>query len=370
MNDKLQQILAQPVVFDVTEAGLSALESKYAIVPDVRDKDGYELCRIGIGELRGLRVGVDKRRKELKADALEYCNRVESTAKGITARIVALEEPMKTAKQIVDAEIEAEKEARRNAELNRINAIRAAIEGIKRMAVMFPGDGADEVKAAYNALMAMEVTESVFHELTEEATTAKTETMALLDAMMERIAEQERIAEEIRIENERVRLEQAAEREKQKADREKLAAEKAAMDAELAAQREAIAAERAEIAQKQREIEQAQRIEQERIDAENRAIQASIEAAEREARQAIAERERLAQEAMDAEIAEQARAIAEQQERARIEADELRHAAAKIEIIDALLKYGCKSSNAETLADALTTGMVPHMIYRISTGEK
>jgi hypothetical protein len=360
MNDKLQQILAQPVVFDVTEAGLTALESKYATVPDVRDKDGYELCRIGIGELRGLRVGVDKRRKELKADALDYCNRVESTAKQITARIVALEEPMKTAKQIVDAEVEAEKEARRNAEINRINGIRASIEKIKRMAVMFPGDGADEVKAAYNSLLALEVTESVYMELTEEATTAKAETMAHLDAMMERIAEQERIAEEIRIENERVRLEQAAEREKQKAEREKLSAEKAAMEAELNAQREAIAAERAEMARQQREIEQAQRQEQERIEAENRARQEAIEDAEldaqREAMQAMCNEKPVG--SPYAEIVAQAFEIVQQ-------SNEMKHLAARIEIIDALLKYGCKSSNAETLADALTTGMVPHMIYQM-----
>jgi hypothetical protein len=195
-------------------------------------------------------------------------------------------------------------------------------------------------------------------ELTDEATTAKAETMALLDAMMERIAEQERISEEIRIENERVRLEQSAERKR-------LADEKAAIEAE-----------RKYFADLQAKADEAARIERQKLDeerrafeAENRARQEAIESAEREAREAIAERERLAQEALDAEIAEHNRQIEEQADRAWQESRELKHAAAKVEIVDALLKYGCPSAKAETLADALTTGMVPHMVYQMEIGQ-
>ena len=103
MNQAIESIVTAPIVYDVTEEGLKALENKWSQVPDVTQKEGYALCEAACKELRTVRVAVEKRRKELKADALEYGRKVDSTAKAISERIEAVENPMKTAKEAEDA---------------------------------------------------------------------------------------------------------------------------------------------------------------------------------------------------------------------------------------------------------------------------
>jgi hypothetical protein len=53
-----------------TEEAAIALRSKYSDLPACTTKDGYEAHRLAIGELTKLRTGIEKRRKELKAESI------------------------------------------------------------------------------------------------------------------------------------------------------------------------------------------------------------------------------------------------------------------------------------------------------------
>lgn len=109
------------------EATITQLRERYAgASPDT--KEGYELVRVGIGELRTLRGDIEKRRVELKADALAWGRRVDSEAKRLTQAILAVEEPLKAAKQLIDDEKERLKRAKREEEEARLRAEREAEE--------------------------------------------------------------------------------------------------------------------------------------------------------------------------------------------------------------------------------------------------
>lgn len=101
------------VVYQITEEDINAKLAKYTgLTADT--PQGYELVRLAIGDLRNARVAIEKRRKELKADSLEYGRKVDAVAKHLTEKIEAIEQPLKAAKATVDdekARIKAEQEA-------------------------------------------------------------------------------------------------------------------------------------------------------------------------------------------------------------------------------------------------------------------
>ena len=105
------------VVFSVTDAGIAELEAKHrGLVVAHGDKKGYLALTQAIAEVRTARTDVEKRRKELKQDALEYGRLVDSTAKQITERLEAIEGPLKANKEQIDAENERIKREKEEAE--------------------------------------------------------------------------------------------------------------------------------------------------------------------------------------------------------------------------------------------------------------
>lgn len=98
-----------PVVYDLPS--LPDLASKYAALTSAATKEEYEAVRLGIAELRQLRVSVEKRRVELKADALKYGREVDRVAKALTEQLEAIEEPLKLLKASVDEQKARAKEA-------------------------------------------------------------------------------------------------------------------------------------------------------------------------------------------------------------------------------------------------------------------
>ena len=85
MSTELTTPTFPAVVFSVTDAAISALEAKHkGLVIAHGDKKGYLALTQAIAEVRTARTDVEKRRKELKQDALDYGRLVDSTAKAIT----------------------------------------------------------------------------------------------------------------------------------------------------------------------------------------------------------------------------------------------------------------------------------------------
>ena len=142
-----QSGVAPLVKYSVTDAEIATLRTRFNHLT-VDTPDGYEEVRLAISELRDLRGAVERRRVELKADALAYGRAVDTEAKRITGHLREIEGPLQSQKDYVDAEkerrkqeaieakrreVEAQIRAEREAEEARLRAERQAEEA--RLAV-------------------------------------------------------------------------------------------------------------------------------------------------------------------------------------------------------------------------------------------
>lgn len=261
--------------FSPADAAIAKMAEEFMplTINGIDDAAGYRRVHSARMVVKGHRVDVEKLRKELKADALEYGRQVDAEAKRITALLVPVEQHLE--KQ--EAAIDAEKERIRNeARLKAEAEARAKAEA-----------EAARIKAE------------------QEAAAAK------LKAEQE--AEAERLSKEREaLEAERRKLE--AERE---AERRKAEAARAAEEAKQRAEREAIEAERRKVeaeAKRLADIEAARlrEIESERIRKEA-AERARIETEQRIAREAAEAKAKL-----DAEEAERKRLLALRPDREKL----------------------------------------------------
>ena len=96
------------VVFSVTDAGIAELEAKHkGLVVAHGDKKGYLALTQAIAEVRTARTDVEKRRKELKQDALDYGRLVDSTAKATILALIAERDELLAKLDRAQAEIRA-----------------------------------------------------------------------------------------------------------------------------------------------------------------------------------------------------------------------------------------------------------------------
>ena len=102
--------------------GLSDLQAKAAEwgVLTTETPKGYEDIRLAIAECRGARVAVEAKRKELKAESLEYGRRVDAAARDFTAIVEGIEAPLQAKKDAADAEKERVRQEKAEAERKRI----------------------------------------------------------------------------------------------------------------------------------------------------------------------------------------------------------------------------------------------------------
>ena len=133
-------VATQLVKYSVTDAEIAILRERFdGLTCDTPQQ--YEVVRVAIAEIRDLRVAIEKRRIELKADALEYGRRVDREASRITRELEQIEAPLKERKRAIDdererirqqaieakrREIEAQLRAQREAEERALKALRDA----------------------------------------------------------------------------------------------------------------------------------------------------------------------------------------------------------------------------------------------------
>jgi septal ring factor EnvC (AmiA/AmiB activator) len=267
-----------PVEYGVTEAGLSQLREKYRGLV-ISDSDSYEIVRKGIAEVRTLRTSIESRRKELKASALEYGRRVDGEAKRITEALLEIESPMKAEKDRVDAEREAKRKAKEEAERKRVDGIRGMIEQM-RLLVITKGMSAEAIGTLADSVLETVIDPEVFQEFTEEAVKAQNEVaQALLKAQAE---QQKWESEEAARKAEAERLE--TQRKEQEEAEKKLQEERRALEREKKALQEAQERARIEAAARQRaEAEAREKLEREAREAAEAKEKAEAEARRREA---------------------------------------------------------------------------------------
>lgn len=112
VTTQVEKTIQQEVAkFDPFEARIAELKEKYhgLTIIDAEDKENYELVRVAISELRSIRTGTEKDKKEIKAPFLAACSTIEEKAKWIIAEVKKIEDPLQKRKDEIDEEREKEK---------------------------------------------------------------------------------------------------------------------------------------------------------------------------------------------------------------------------------------------------------------------
>jgi hypothetical protein len=215
--------------FNITDAAIVEIENRYMplVISGIDDTEGYKRVHAARMVVKNYRCQVEKVRKELKADALEYGRRVDAEARRITQHLEPIENHLLSEEKRVDDENERIKNAARleadakakaiaDAEAARIKAA----EDAERARIKAEQDAENERLRIEREKIATEQAK-----LAEERRAIEAEQKRLADIEAARLCE---------IENERIRKE-AAERSRieteQRIARE-AAAEKARIEAE------------------------------------------------------------------------------------------------------------------------------------------
>lgn len=277
------------VSFPVADAAIAEMREKYMPlkIAGVNDRAGYVMVRQARIEVKEKRCAVENRRKELKADAIEWGRKVDAEAKRLTSLLTPIEEHLDAQEKAHDAEKER---------------IKREVEESQRRRLQSRVDAMSKCRGSVYVASLAAMTDEEFDIALQAAIKA--------DEIRQQ-AEAEQKAERDRIEAERREAERLAEEERRKAEESRLAAARAEMErqrhmqaereTELAAERkrfeaearekqrleaERLAAERAELDRQRKEQAEAQA----KIDAENRRIADDRSAKERAEQ---AERERI-----------------------------------------------------------------------------
>lgn len=313
---------ADPVVistaiaeYSPTAAALADLSHRFrGVVFDVTTMKGDKEARAARLELVKLRTGLESKRREIKAPALERSRLIDSEANRINAFIAELEIPIDQQIKTEEQRKEVERTAKIEAEQRRVASLMQRVESIRGVIVDVSGMAAAEIENVIRGVVALTV-DSTFAEFAAVAENAKTETLAKLRELHGRAIEHEQ--EQARIVAERAELERLR-GEQAKRDAEEAAARKVEekrIASEQKAEADRLAAERRKFDEEQA----AARAEQQRRESEARAER---EEADRRARAERDEQDRIAREARAAEqqkLDDAAAALREQQARVAAE---------------------------------------------------
>jgi len=265
------------VQFRAQDAAIAKLAEAYLPlrINGLDDKQGFVAVHDARMIVKNTRVAVEKKRKELKEDALRYGQAVDTEAKRLTALLAPIEDHLQAEEDAVVYERErirrAADEAKQAKLQGRLDALRAV-----DVSAYYPGVVDAMSDAEFNAALA-------------KATEAHAESKRVTA-----IAEQARQDELSAMAAERERLD--AMRREQQAEADRLRIEREKIEAEQLAQRRAVeleqakmeAAERARVETEQRIASQVAKEQAEREAAEAARIKADAERPQREKILAVA----------------------------------------------------------------------------------
>lgn len=362
------------IKYDVTEAAIEELRSKYSIVPVIEDNKTLKEVKSRITVVRTLRTSVERKRKELKKDALEYGKKVDIEAGRIKFELFSIEEPMKVAQAEYEAKVKAEKALAASIEAERRQVIQAKIDSISNLVAKNAGSSSFELASVMDQLS--EPDDYNYGEFLARKNKVLTQTMESLQSMMnsaeQREAEAAAVAERERL---FVIQQEAMAKERRELDEQRKAERAEALEVERAAkvERDAlIAIERGKLAEERRALAE-QRAAEEKLNAER-----EVAAAQEHDRLAAIEwkikeeKEKLEQERQaviakeNARIAAEKAAIekAEAEEIARLEAEK---AAAKKKLQEDTDRKLSKKKEADAFAASMVT--CPHCNQEFSLRE-
>ena len=364
----------QVVKYNVTNEALEDLKAKYLIIPDASTPKGYNDVKTGIAELRETWVGVEKHRKVLKAESLEYGRKVDAEAKRITTVLTDIVEPLKEEKAKADTAKEEAKAEKKRAEESRVAAIEKRAEDMQDLCRECVGKTSQEIYQRIAELEATEISEDDYQEMTERATILKGK---LLDRMNE-IATSTLKAEETAIEQEkreadlkRCEEEMEAKRKEQEAN-DKAEREEREAKEEIARQdRERLqkieddkqASIRSEEAEKLRKQQEDMQKQQEEIDRQKQEMEEKRLAEEKRIADEAAEK----QKKIDAEELQKSKDAYEADLKKKQEAEEKaakeRYETSRGDAIDSLVGSCEMRRVAELVFKEIEAGNIPHITF-------
>lgn len=211
MTDIIETTITTEIAeYNATAAALADLRSKYEkVLFPVETPKGMKDALAARKELRDIRFGLEKMRKEIKEPVLRRCQLIDSEAKEITARLTALEDP-------IDKQIKAEKLERERVERERVAAIRTKIDFIKRLPFDSANDSAEDIATTIDELEPLQIDDS-YAEFAAEAQAAKEGALIALQTL--HVTTKAREEEDARLKAEREELDrQRAELERMRAE--------------------------------------------------------------------------------------------------------------------------------------------------------
>lgn len=298
--------------FSPADAAIAQMRDAYMrlSIDGVEDRAGYNAVHDARMVVKRHRVAIEKTRKDLKADALEYGRKVDAEAARLTALLEPIESHLETQEKAVDAEkarIKAEAEAARKKRLDDRMAALWDVNGDglpSEIEALDDGEFQERLAAA-RAKFERDAAELKAH---AEAEAARAAQEAEAKRKAEEAAAEARRLEDARLAEERAKLDaerkahEEAQREADKQRRqeeERIAAAQRAVQERLAAERRKLDEERAQIEREKRQREEDARREQE-----------ALERAEREKREQEARAAELAMRRSDDEkLIEYAKAV-------------------------------------------------------------
>ena len=322
--------------FDALKAEVSKQALQHADITAIENKAGRDQVHAAAMTLKGKRVEIQKRAKEVREDAVQFQKAVIAKGEELAAIIETEEKRLIALRDDWDAEREAEKQAAIAKEAMRRKHIEEMIDAIRNTVFVSPRESSASIEAIIAATDALDVSEATYEEFAPAAARAKAEALESLRETLD-------LAKFNEADQARIKAEQEAEAARLAAGREELARLRAEADErqriadEQAAEAHRIeeaklAEERAAIA-RQREQQEAENLaRQMELDRQAAEIRAQQEAA-RKAQEAAAEAERARIAAAEAEAARQAeaKARAEREEAERIAEAKRAEAAAELE---------------------------------------
>jgi colicin import membrane protein len=252
-----------------TEKDLQLAEQKHMnVVYDVKVPKEMQAAKQARKELKTMRTTVEGKRLEAGRVMFSMKQKNDEKAKGLIARIAAMEDPIDASIKAEEARIEAEKQAEILANNARIEAHREAIKRMREFPMSLQGKPADvmQVKLDQFAPPGGCFVYSDFDEFADEAKDAFTAACASANELIKPAREQEE-RDRIAAENER-KLREMEERNAQ-------------LEREAEARRETDAKrERDAIAERERQEEAARDAEQKRLEKIAHKINIAVEAGE------------------------------------------------------------------------------------------
>jgi len=291
----------------IDEAVIKGLAPLLKKEREIQTTKGFAELKIDLSKVKSLRIKIDKRRKELKADSLAYGRRVDDAAKHLVMLVSEVETPLKELKDAEEARRKKIKEEKIRIEQERVNAITKRIADMARLAAAQWDKGAPVIEAAIKKL-----TDDSFdyQEFVGQAATARVDAIAEMERMIAAIKEREEQAERERVEREKseAAAKIAAERlriEQENAaiiERERLERERKEQEAAAKIERERLEAAAIESERLRKEQAEAARVEAERLRAARAEAERLREEQEAEAEKARAELEALKKEITPAAV--------------------------------------------------------------------